>query len=242
MVYRSDPDMEFLARCLSEDLDPLVTYLTRDKDGDLRLTEELTGTDEYKRHAPDHRRYWQLIATELQLFGGNSIMSIFRGGEGVLYREVLMDVCDKMDVNYNAKASTSFIESCLLLKILTDSIDNMDDGQLRELVSSLDLKTASFTGPAVAAALQGAVQVSGFVAYQVAVIVANAVAKQILGRGLSLAANAMLTKSIGVLAGPVGWALTGIWTLVSVAGPAYRVTMPAVIQVAFLRAKLSQEG
>ena len=38
-----------------------------------------------------------------------------------------------------------------------------------------------------------------------------------------------------MLAGPVGWALTGAWTLTDVAGPAYRVTIPAVIQIALLR-------
>ena len=41
--------------------------------------------------------------------------------------------------------------------------------------------------------------------------------------------------TIGAFAGPIGWVITGLWTLADVAGPAYRVTIPAVIQVAFLR-------
>ena len=84
---------------------------------------------------------------------------------------------------------------------------------------------------------QVGIRAAGFVAYQVAVIVANAVAKAVLGRGLSLAANAALTRIIGMFAGPIGWVITGIWTAIDIAGPAYRVTIPCVCHVAYLRLK-----
>ena len=89
MAYRSDKDLEFLKECTSEDLGILVAILTADKDGDARLTEELTVNERYKSSNPDHRQYLDLIAAELQCFGGNSIATMFRGGEGVLYKEVL---------------------------------------------------------------------------------------------------------------------------------------------------------
>lgn len=62
--------------------------------------------------------------------------------------------------------------------------------------------------------------------------------KTLTGKGLKLAANATLTRSMAILTGPIGWAVTGLWTLVDIAGTAYRVTIPAVIQIAYLR-KLS---
>ena len=61
--------------------------------------------------------------------------------------------------------------------------------------------------------------------------------KALIGRGLSFAGNALLTRTMSILAGPIGWAITGVWTAVDIASPAYRVTVPAVIQVAFLRRK-----
>ncbi|GAA7072587.1 hypothetical protein VN0416_08100 [Helicobacter pylori] len=73
-----------------------------------------------------------------------------------------------------------------------------------------------------------------------AVIVANAVAKTILGRGLSLAGNQVLTRTLSFLTGPVGWIITGVWTAIDIAGPAYRVTIPACIVVATLRLKTQQ--
>src|SRR5690348_10333680 len=42
MAYRHDPDLEFLGKMKSSDLNDLVRCLTHDKDGSARLTEELT--------------------------------------------------------------------------------------------------------------------------------------------------------------------------------------------------------
>lgn len=79
-------------------------------------------------------------------------------------------------------------------------------------------------------------------AYKIALIVANAIAKAILGRGLSLAANAGIVRTISIFAGPIGWLITGLWAAMDIAGPAYRVTIPAVIQVAFLRQVYLNKG
>jgi uncharacterized protein YaaW (UPF0174 family) len=42
-------------------------------------------------------------------------------------------------------------------------------------------------------------------------------------------------RAVSALAGPVGLAIGGIWTLASLASPAYRVTVPCVVQLAFMR-------
>ena len=123
------------------------------------------------------------------------------------------------------------------MKILIDSLDKMDSEELKKVVEALNLKTTNFTKEAVIAALQAAMRMGGFASYKIAVIVANAVAKVLLKRGLSVGANAALSRWIGVFVGPIGWVLTGIWTLVDIAGPAFRVTIPAVIQVAYMRIK-----
>ena len=62
MAYRDDADLEFLGQMESQDLNDLVYCLTHDKDGDVRLTEELTMNELYKNHYPDHQKYWEMIA------------------------------------------------------------------------------------------------------------------------------------------------------------------------------------
>lgn len=62
MPYRYDPDLQFLQYCSDRDLDDLVRILIYNKDGSLRLTEDLTYKDIYKKHQPNHSMYWQEIA------------------------------------------------------------------------------------------------------------------------------------------------------------------------------------
>ncbi len=51
----------------------------------------------------------------------------------------------------------------------------------------------------------------------------------------------MLKKTLGILAGPIGWVITGALVSINLAGPAYRVTVPACVLVATLRKKLKAE-
>ncbi|EOD0617000.1 MULTISPECIES: DUF3944 domain-containing protein [Klebsiella pneumoniae complex] len=85
-VYRNDPDLNLLSQCSNEELQLLVSILTTGPlDGDTRWTEGLTSTPEYRLLAPDHRRYWQLIAAELQRYGADTQASLVRLGQGVTY-------------------------------------------------------------------------------------------------------------------------------------------------------------
>lgn len=233
MAYRFDEDLEFLRDMQSKDLDVLVETLTGKNKSN--ATENLSQQSGYKSHYPNHIRYVDEIMEELQLFGGNTFANLVRR-QGVPYKEILCDVCDKMKVNYNKTSSVARIEGELFSKILEKSIEQMDSKELEKLVKDAKIDTAKgFSKQAVIAAMQGAVKAGGFMSYQIALIVANAVAKQVLGRGLSIAANVGLTRAMSVFAGPIGWFIMGLWTATDIAGPAYRITIPAVIQVAFLR-------
>lgn len=238
MAYRYDQDLEFLAQIDSIDLNDLVSCLTHDKDGSARLTEELTMSPLYKRHFPDHHQYWELIAAEIQCFGANTLVTLFRGGKGVEYREILTDVCDKMKVNYNKDSSVEVIENNLLLKVLKDALDKMSPEELRNLAESIGMKNINLLTPeSMFGVFQAVFRVGGFKSYQLTLVIVNAVLKAMIGRGLSFAGNAALTRTVAVLTGPIGWAITGAWTAVDIASAAYRVTIPAVIQIAALRQK-----
>ena len=239
MAYRYDPDLEFLSKCTDKDLEDLVYCLTHDKDGNKRLTEELTLSDAYKTHNPRHSLYWEEIAAEIQCFGGNTFITMLRGGKGVLYKKVLCDVCDKMKVNYNKNSTVERIENALLSKVLEDALERMSPDEIRRLATELGIKnTQNITKQVLLGSFQAIFRAGGFKSYQLTVIVVNAVLKALIGRGLSFAGNAAATRVFAVLSGPIGWVITGLWTAFDIAGPAYRVTIPAVIQVAALRQKI----
>jgi len=238
MAYRQDNDLDFLKYASREDLDILVKYLTQDDKGNYRTTEELTMSQKYKKYAPNHIMYWELIASELQCYGANTISTIFRGGKGILYKEVLIDVCDKMKVKYLETENIDVIEMHLLEKIIEDSMEKLSFQERKDFVKELGLETTNFSKQAILLALQSTIKIGTLASYELATIVANSIMKMLLGRGLTIAGNTTLTRIVGVMTGPIGWIVTGAWTVIDVAGPAYRVTIPSVIHIAFIRAKL----
>ena len=118
----------------------------------------------------------------------------------------------------------------------------MSSEELKELAESMGVKnTSGITSQALTGVFQAIFRAGGFKSYQLTVIIVNAILRALIGRGLTFGGNIVLTRTLAVLAGPIGWVITGLWTAIDVAGPAYRVTIPAVIQVAVLRQKFLYE-
>lgn len=235
--YREDNDLAFLQYCDNDDLELLVDFLTKNKNGNERLSQELLSEERFKNCEKKYSKIWDLIAGELQLFGADSIATIFRGRKGVLYRELLIDVCKKLKVNFNPKSEIELIESNLLLKIVEKAIEKMTEEEKREFAERMNISITNLSTVAIMVALQGVIRLGGFASYQLALIIANSVAKLLAGRGLAFAVNAGLTRSLSVFTGPFGWALSVLLTIPMISGPAYRVTIPCVIQVAYMRQK-----
>ncbi len=139
--YRKDDDLAFLQYCSEGDLQVLARYLTHDKDGEPRITSELLEDKDFKAQSGDaeqHKRCWHLIAGELQHFGGDTFVNVFRGG-GVLYKEVLSDVCGKLKVKFEKNDSAYEIENKLLDKFISDSWEKMSAEQKEELLKGVGL-------------------------------------------------------------------------------------------------------
>ena len=118
----------------------------------------------------------------------------------------------------------------------------MSPEDLKALAKELNISDLNCSAEVLLGAFQTIFRAGGFKSYQLTLIIANAISRALFGKGLTFAANASLTKTMSILTGPVGWAITGAWTLMDIAGPAFRVTLPAIIQIAVLRKKHSQEG
>ena len=240
-----DNSLNFLRNASNDDLKVLTDIITLDRDGTPRATETLTVMDSYTSNYPHNiRAFLPDLIDELEHFGGNTFVNIFRG-RGVPYHTILRDVADKLKVDYFSYNSNEQIEKKILEKLLQEILDRASEKELRELLREIgdvpgrairDLKNLSPKD--MTAILMGAFKLGGFRSYQLLVIIANSMAKFFLNRGLSLAANAALTRVASIFVGPAGWITMGVWTVVGdIAGPAYRVTIPTVVQIAYIREK-----
>ncbi len=217
----------------NNDLEALVEYLKT------KLSETLTVQEFYKIHEPVHSEYADLIAKEIRDMGGNSFANVFRGCEGPSYHEMVCDVASKIKAPYNKEKDIEDIENAILEKILTKALDEMSDEDRQKLMDEMGEKGDLSKGGITTSAFIAIFRSGGFYSYQLTLIIANQIARVILGRGLMLATNATLMRVTSILTGPIGWAITGLWTAVDLAGPAYKVTIPCVIHIAMLRKKLN---
>ncbi len=234
MAYRYDSDLEFLKQCNNEELKSLYDVLIYDKDGEKRISETLTISKECEIYKEDYRKYWQRIAEEYQYFGGNSFANFVRGS-GVKYDEILQDVMKDLKILYNKDDSIEKREEKLILKIFDDMLKNLSEVEKMEMIKNVGIKTTSFNNQAIIVAVQTLFRYGGFKSYQISVIIANYISRIFLGRGLTFAANATLTKTLSIFVGPIGWGVAGAWTAIDIAGPAKRVIIPATIIIACLR-------
>jgi uncharacterized protein YaaW (UPF0174 family) len=221
-----------LSLAKNDDLNTLVLYLKT------KFSEILTVSDVYKAHYPNHTKYADLIAKEIRDMGGNSFANAFRG-EGPKYFEIVCDVADKLKVPYNKNKNIADIENSILEKIIEKALDKMSESDKEELLKEMGGKAGLSKGGITTATFISIFRAGGFGSYQLTLIIANQIARLILGSGFSLATNAAIARVASILAGPVGWALTGLWTAVDLAGPSYKVTIPCVIHIAMLRKKMN---
>lgn len=232
-----DSNLSFLQYCSNEDLKSLCDTLTHDNKGEVRLSEQITDSEAYLRNYPyNMQAMWSEIAAELQRFGGNSIANFFRGGTGASYESILRDVCKKMKVRIPSCSTVEETEVLLLTKYCEETIGTMDITLLRELATEIGVEPKGYNKQFIAAAILVALRKGGgrILAPIIRYITAN-IARILIGRGVYYAVGGVLGRAMAIVTGPVGWALTGAWLAYDIASPAYRVTIPAVIQIACMR-------
>ncbi len=229
--YLNDSDLDFLQHCSEEQLANFARLLTHNEKGKTRLSSVLMRNELFKSmegHPEQHRRNWQLIAGELQHFVGDSIANKLRG-HGKLYRAILLDVSKRLKLKADKEMSTFEIEQQLLEQFLRNTCKNMDEEHKQEFLHAVDARVNELEEllPLLMKDKLLAKGVSHLLSSQLTRILRTHAAMSVLGHGLLRGAG------LGV---PVGAALNGVK---AVSGSAYRVTIPAVLQIACLRRMVS---
>jgi uncharacterized protein YaaW (UPF0174 family) len=217
-----------------EDLDILVDYLTDKGVGHVSMAEDVCKLlVSCKRVGAYDENDRNIIGKEIRLFGGNSFANLLRGGDAIEYRELVSDVAERLTARTAIGGSVPSIEEAILREVLAKTFERMSDAQRREALEELDAQSLSSLGAgALVGALSGP-KFGKFLTYTIARVAADSMAKAVLGHGLKLVARrAMRQLATSSVGGPVGWTLAAISALAS---PAFRVTLPFVVQVEYIR-------
>jgi len=232
LQYRYDDGLEFLQYVSNEELEFFVD-LFQEK---AKLTQTLTSQKEYQNYFPDHKQYWELIAAELQYFGGNSFSNVVRK-KGVLYKDIVIDICQRENINYDKNADVAHLEKLLVFEVLKKSIHQMDENDIKEFKTKWDIfaiEEIEFLN-----ALRKKIFTEKEFFKTITTDISNSLGKNLLKQGikvvLPLIAKKFVQKSVGgVIAGAV-------LSAKDLSDPAFRITRPSVFYIASLRAKYADK-
>ena len=238
-----------------EDLDVLVDYITDNGEGRLALDSDVCKqlVDCRKIHLYTETDRKQ-IADEILLFGGNSLANVYRelvnktllgsllpGAEPTTdYETVVKDVAKQAGATFGEKDDVITTENAIVLKIFKQALEKMTEIERKKVMDELGITNinlltgASFLG--VAAATMAA-RPAAIASLSVFSTVATAISTQMLGRAVVAGPAILGGRALAALAGPIGIAVGTLWTLAGLSSPAYRVTLPCVVQLAFMRQK-----
>ena len=238
-----DKDLCFLVHCENSELRKLCDILTHDKDGHVRLSESLTATDVYLENYPERMQALApSVADELLRFGSNSISTIIRHNTPDSYEAIVRRVCRQMKVKVGKYDTTTTMEHALLESLCEASIKSMAIDELRSLAEEAGIPSKGLMKKALAAAILVSMRINPVIFRRVAISVAYEFLSFVIGRGVALVGGRIVQRSVGVLLGPVGWIILTAWTAWDIASPAYRVCIPAIIQVALMRLSFEPES
>lgn len=218
---RGNIDRDFV----ENDLD-LYPLLARAKDDELRLLATLI-SQKMSSSINDGCRSPLAIASEIQLMGGNSLVNWLRG-HGVCYKEIVLDVAETIGVDPQILSrrgnSVASMENEIIEKLFARFEEKMNVLEREDL--SKKLASASPEARAIVLAqtllphllrefnLQGVVELA-----------------------LILAASRAVVAWVPV----VGWLSAGVGTLLELSSTAYSVTIPGVVAIGLIRARLHEE-
>ncbi|AAV81377.1 GTPase [Idiomarina loihiensis] len=228
--------VETLCKTHYADILPLVEYLKVDKDLQrsigiaAREAQQQTGNTANYFVKEQHAE--QLI-NDLRDAGSNSLKSVFT--EPSYYSEIVYDVGLKLKADVSKTNLAKENEDLIIGKLFADAVAEMSEEEKSELLLEFGYETTKIPAALSVMGTQLGLRSLGFSTYRMAVIIANYIARALLNRGLTFGGNILVTRTIGVALGPVGWFASGLWLAFDLAGPAYRKTIPAVVQIAMLR-------
>lgn len=225
--------LTLLQRTDSADVSALVDFLTDSGNGRLAMA---TGVKEMLVTAKKKNRYSRdtllLLTRELQLFGGNSIVNLIRRN-GVSYAEIAKDVAKYVGANVTGTEGIEALELKVLGRLVEKLWAKMTEQERADFARKVHADNGMMD--VGLAAVLAAISKGGAGAVKAAATGVAGIAS-LLAEG-AFSAVAVGGRAATAVLGVVGLAVAGAATIQMAAKEAYRITLPCVAQIAYIRQK-----
>jgi uncharacterized protein YaaW (UPF0174 family) len=197
----------------------------------------------YERHGIDPSEKEKALLEDVCLDGANSIASIFRGWEGVDYDEIVTDVAEELGIQALDRTPRQ-LELAILEFIISKYLENATPEERSDIAALLKKAGGEFND-------RGEILKGIFAKGALALLIRSVgekVVGQVVGKIMIKIGGRQVAKQAGKQAARMaGMAIPVLnvimvgWTVVDIAGPAFRKTVPTVIEIALLRLEYGSE-
>jgi len=112
-----DEDLKFLDELSIEDLEPLIAILKSEQNQRIdvvyqrinAITDKIINRED-KLNTDDIKALVSFIKSEIHLLGGNTLVNLGRGNQGVTYKEIVKDLCKRIGINKSRLQNQEDIE------------------------------------------------------------------------------------------------------------------------------------
>lgn len=171
---------------------------------------------------------------------GRNYFVLLASGKGKPYATIVYKVAKRCWAGPDKNDSVAEMELKVINRILRKAEKKLSAEQRQELFEELEkASNQKLKGKSLQVVMK---QVG---THTVRVIIAQIVAREVLKQtGVQvfarIAISASATRIFALLGGPIGWAVSILWFIWDLAGPAYTVTIPGVVLVGAMR--IRQQG
>ena len=230
-----DKNLKFLYSASEESLRILFDIILRESGGYCNKHESLWALSGFRQNYPYRIcRFLPELMKELSLLGGDRVNNFFRG-YGPDYSEILRNVTHLCKVGYTKNVSDEQIESSLLETLFKNSLLKVSESGLRALIQGLGHNFYEISSTSKIEILMNMWRSDSVEKRYLLIGLANGITKFFAGRELKEEMGQSLTRIVSLMTIPVMEMSKDLWVLIDRNDSSYRVLVPAVLQIAYIR-------
>lgn len=217
--------VKLLLNADKDDIDLLIDYITNNIKFDFSMSNEVKSVlQDAKKHDEPDEETLRLLVRELQYFGGKTLANTIRRN-GIKYADIVDSVAKKLKIKY-PKSTTVEEKEVLIIDCKFDSLwRKISDNERKTILYDMGIIPPTN--------LENLLEIS-IPFWQRAIIVANGFAQTTTDKELPL----IQALKIGLTFFVQTNAVTILYKALT---PAFRVTVPCVVQIAWIRLKNSRQ-
>ncbi|EGR1075946.1 hypothetical protein EFU47_17475 [Vibrio cholerae] len=195
------------------------------------------------------------LAKEICAFGSHSAMNVFRSGEGAEYSAILKDVAKMLGAESKGAIDVYSLERGVLAALIYKAVNDKIDEELFKDLTSKDRKSNALIAESVHQTAKGKREhlvetiLDVFDAELVRKLVEQVLTEKYIlmlcsgigavmnvgASGAGIMATAKLAGGLAARFNPLTAVVSGAVSAFSLSGPAFRIVIPAVVQIALIR-------